>query len=65
MDFFSAFQEQLSSKCSENEKEKDRLLKLIEELESKLKDREKELQEREYTLQVNLSPAPPVFSTSI
>ena len=62
MDVFSAFQEQLSVKCSENEREKNRLLKLIEELESKLKDREKELQDREYSLQVYLSPAPPVFS---
>ena len=50
--FFAAFQEQLSAKCSENEREKDRLLKLIEELESKMRDREKELHDREFSLQV-------------
>ena len=42
-----AFQEQLSSKSAENERENRRLVQLIEDLESKIQNRETELRDRE------------------
>ena len=43
----SALQEKLSSRLDENEKEKQRLIQLIEDLETKLRDRDRENRDRE------------------